>query len=346
MNDSTGAAVEVFCGLLACLYGGGLVKNVFFGACAAQPALPPALCEHASGLGHVVGLALTYFALYSLRFRPGSGSLLAAARSAAAGLGRACLPPRALSLPSWLMLAFHAGSLAWLLAPHLSLGGGDGSGGGGLEMAVDAAAAHLTACATPTALLWAPLFEELLFRGALFYLALHRSRGQVPLSACLCAGAFAAMHAPNVFALRADWGYVALQVCAAAVCGGAWTAVFAARGSLAEVTLLHAANNAVATVWLARGGGTACSLAPPPLEERGAALVSLGLQTAVYTAGGVMAWRELQRSTEGDGGAAFRALHPLVYPTGAVEQGGGSIVGGIVGGGGGGGGGDKAGKDL
>jgi membrane protease YdiL (CAAX protease family) len=331
-HSGLGAAAETLGALLACLLGGGLLKNALHAG--AQAALPPALHASAAGLGHCAGCALTFVALYSARLRPAAAAaaaaqpplLLAAQRSTLAALARTAVrgcggpagAPRLLSTPGALLLAFHGASLVGLGAELAPLARRDPAG----------AWAQLTACATSTALLWAPLFEELLFRGALFYLALHRSGGDVRLAAALCAGAFAAMHAPNVLGAGADWGYVGLQVVAAAVCGGAWTCVFAARGSLAEVALLHAANNAAAVVWLARGGGSgggssataACSLAPPPPEQRGVALASLALQTAVYAAGGALAWHDLQRATAEDGGRAFKALHPVVYPQEGEEE--------------------------
>jgi membrane protease YdiL (CAAX protease family) len=296
MNSSAGAAVETFGALIACLCGGGLVKNACHAAAVALRA-PAASLPSAAGAGHCAGCALTFVALYSARLRPGSPSLLQSCASVLRGLAHAFVGAPPLSPAGGLLLAFHAASLAWL-----------GSGGGGLG------GGALWACASSSRLLWAPLFEELLFRCALFYLALQRSGGSVPLAAALCAGAFAAMHAPNVLGAGADWGYVALQVLAAAACGGAWTCVFAARGSLAEVALLHAANNAAAVVWLATTrSALPCSLVPPPPDQRMPALASLCLQTAVYGAGGLMAWRALQRSTGEDGGRAFRAAHPILY---------------------------------
>ena len=296
-HSSAGAAAETLVALLACLFGGGLGKNALHAAASAL-ALPRALHASAGGAGHCAGCVLTFVALYSARLRP-----------------RAASPLALLSPPGALLLAFHGATLAYLCGDLLPLAARDPR----------AAWAQLGACATSTALLWAPLFEELLFRGALFYLALQRSGGSVRLAAALGAGAFAAMHAPNILGAGADWGYVGLQVVAAGVCGGAWTCLFAARGSLAEVALLHAANNAAAVVWLARGSGSGsssggvCSLAPPPPQQRGAALACLALQTAVYAAGGAAAWRELQLSTGQDGGRAFRALHPVVYPPEAEE---------------------------
>ena len=318
-HSSAGAAAETLVALLACLVGGGLGKNALHAAASAL-ALPRALHASAGGAGHCAGCVLTFVALYSARLRPRAASPLAAARDTLAALAGAAargLPGSGsasgalLSPPGALLLAFHGATLAYLCGDLLPLAARDPR----------AAWAQLGACATSTALLWAPLFEELLFRGALFYLALQRSGGSVQLAAALCAGAFAAMHAPNILGAGADWGYVGLQVVAAGVCGGAWTCLFAARGSLAEVALLHAANNAAAVVWLARGSGSgsgsaACSLAPPPPQHRGAALACLALQTAVYAAGGAAAWRELQRCTAQDGGRAFRALHPVVYPQG------------------------------
>jgi membrane protease YdiL (CAAX protease family) len=314
MHPSIGAAVEVFVALFVLLYGAGFVKNVAYSA-ALSSGLPASSTwvAHASGLGHCAGLLVTFLLLYSRRLRPGppQRTLLQSAASVLRSLWRAVLGPGGgsprllLSAPGTLLLAFHLGSLLYLCWGVLAS-----------PQPLDAAAwGSLWRCASPTALLWAPAFEELLFRGALFYLALQRSGGNVPLAAALGAGAFAAMHAPNILAAGADWGYVSLQVLAAAVCGGAWTCVFAAQGCLAEVALLHVANNLAAVLWLAgTRSAQPCSLAPPPPEQRTAALLSLLAQTAVYTGGGVMAWKALQRATAAEGGGlAFRRMHQVVY---------------------------------
>jgi len=201
-----------------------------------------------------------------------------------------------LSLPGIILLAYHAVSvlaLSWWM------------GAGLLDTST------LWTCASPSAILWAPIFEELLFRAALFSLALHRSGGNLPLALALSSGVFAALHLPNVLGAGANWAYVGMQVLGAAVCGVTWGVLYARSGRLLEVAALHASNNAAALAWLAAGGS--CSLAPPPPSHIFPALISLGFQTALYAACGVVAWRSLQREMEQDGGVTFKARHTLVY---------------------------------
>lgn len=83
----------------------------------------------------------------------------------------------------WGLVAFHGAQLigiastAWLAGTPLPL-----------------LPAALSRCGSVSAVLWAPAWEELVFRFVVFYLVLHRSRGNVPFAAASSALAFAAVH--------------------------------------------------------------------------------------------------------------------------------------------------------
>jgi len=290
-----GAAVEVCGAFMACLLLSGACKA------ASLSLFPPA----AAPAAQFAGVLLTLPLVYGARLRPRQ-PLLRAFTSVCAALARALSPQRALSGPGAVALLFHAGALAHLLR---AAGGRRGDWGG--------AAARLSLCATPTALVWAPLQEEALFRGALFYVALHRSGGDSVLAGGLSAAVFAAVHMPNGVAAGASSAYVGLQTVAAACAGAAYTALFALRGSLAEVALLHAANNAVAVAWLAGEPGGACALAPPPEgERRNLGMALLAAQVAAYAVTGFAAAARLRAVLAGDearSGREFKDRHGVVY---------------------------------
>ena len=138
-------------------------------------------------------------------------------------------------------------------------------------------------------------------------------------AACISA-ACAAVHLPNAAAPGAAAAYVGLQAVAAICAGATYTALFALRGSLAEVALLHAANNAVAVAWLAGAGTGSCALAAaPPAGERAAlGMALLGAQVAAYAAAAVAAVARLRALLARDelaagGRGAFKRLHGVVY---------------------------------
>lgn len=306
---------------MACLLGSGFFRTGIL-SLGGGTGLSP-VEENVGGFTHLVSCALIFCTLYGPRLFPASRFPLLPALDALV-VRPTGWRVASLSLPGFFLLAFHAASI-------LGLGWWSGWG---------VASPTLWACANPSALLWAPLYEELLFRAALFSLALHKGGGDVPLALALSTGAFAAMHAPNALTNPGgDWVYVGLQVVGAGVCGGAWGAMYARTGSLLEVTLLHAANNAAAVAWLGAAGGGSCALASPPPSSRTPALLSLGLQTLLYTAAGVMAWRGLERDLgegggeggeggkgEGRGWQAFKDKHWLVYGGGASGASGGGKV--------------------
>lgn len=305
LSPLVGASAEVLGALLTCLLLSGVAKAI------ALQLMTPDVAPAAQFAGVFLALPL----VYGGRLRPRASPLVAFSRVFAA-LARTLSPARALSGPGALPLLFHAGALALLLR---RAGGGAGDWAG--------AAARLSACATPAALLWAPLSEEVMFRGALFYVALHRSGGDAALAGALAAAVFAAVHLPNAGAAGASVAYVGLQAVAAVGAGATYTALFALRGSLAEVVLLHAANNAAAVAWLSGEPGGGCAMAAPPAGERlafGAGL--LGAQVVVYAVAAraaVARLRDVLASDAAAGGRGeFQRRHEVVYG----EEGGGKGV--------------------
>jgi membrane protease YdiL (CAAX protease family) len=255
----------------------------------------------------ILGVFCGFVLLYSARLRPSDSWFIAMTRVSRAACVAVCMPTFP-SLFASLLLAFNTVFIAavyWY-------------GGNTLH-------ARFLQCALPTPIFWAPLLEEFLFRGSIFWVALHRSRGDVQSAALVAAGAFAAVHAPLVIAARAHIAYVALQVVAAGCLGGAWTMVFARRGRLGEVILLHFANNIAGLVWAAlvgieeapnATGVAACDRAVPQgtfLRVTGA--IALLIQIVLASWITAVIWRQLK-----DGGIdAIVKAHPIVFNEDEVE---------------------------
>jgi hypothetical protein len=201
-------------------------------------------------------------------------------------------------------------------------------------------------------MVWAPLFEEAVFRVVIFYVVLQRSGGNVGLACLASACTFGGIHVANVLAaagggaagLPADVAYAWLQVVTGAVCGAAWVLVFARTGSFGAVALLHAANNAAAVAWMgaralaAAGEGkgvdaAACAASAWGPEDGGDGggggyllVASVALQLGLYAHAAWSAWGGLYGELVGAAGAGgeavvgrFRALHPVVYGGEAAE---------------------------
>ena len=173
----------------------------------------------------------------------------------------------------WGLVAFHVAQLIGIASTTWLAG-----------TALSRVPAALSRCGSMSAVLWAPAWEELVFRYVVFYLVLHRSRGNVPFAAASSALAFAAVHmgkwavgprgashtlslvrlpsfassSGNILAPGSEAAtsvvFAVLQCSVAVVCGLAYALAFAATGSLGAVTLLHALNNAVAVAWLSFSG--------------------------------------------------------------------------------------------
>jgi membrane protease YdiL (CAAX protease family) len=114
----------------------------------------------------------------------------------------------------------------------------------------------LSFCGNWTAVVWAPMWEEFVFRFTVFYLVLQRSHGNVPFACAVSALSFSAIHLANIlapFGSTADWGtvlFALLQCSVAVVCGFTYSLVFAATGSLGAVVAMHSLNNATAVSWM------------------------------------------------------------------------------------------------
>jgi len=299
------AAAEGLGSLCAAVLCSGAAKSAVLGL-----PLPPALQEHAACAAQAAGVLGVLLLAYGPRFYS-RGPWLSSCSSVAAALWRSLTQRGLLSLEGGLLLCFHAATVAALA---LQLG----------------SVPTLFSCATATQLLYAPLLEELLFRVLIFYVCLHRTGGDALFAGAASSAIFAAIHSPNVLsAAPGSSGYVALQVAAAAACGATFTALFAARGSLLELLLLHCANNVAATAWQrwgsAGGGWGPCSPAAfelPAVQLRPLAAAVLMLQLCLYAAAGARAASRLGRalSTQ-EGTALFRAHHAVVYDAQGEEEG-------------------------
>jgi len=252
-----------------------------------------------------VAAVLAVVLAYSSRFRPtGEGFLI----DAAAG-GRALLRGMRLSGHAcvWTLVAFHAGQLLllWILADSRT---------------------PLLRCMDLYGLLWSPCYEELLARWLLFYVALHRSGGNLLFAVFACALVFGAMHLSNALLPGTSSALTWLQIALGLLSGLTFGALFARTGSIASVILVHAANNVVAYAWMAvetaagdvpldemEDAGvplkvSACG--PPSISS--SLLASLACHATVLVACAVLALRETLVEL-GQGGRRFRATHHLVY---------------------------------
>lgn len=203
------------------------------------------------------------------------------------------------------MLLFHVAQLAVMTSSTVLPGG-------------PPAASAATACFAATPLLWGVLWEELVYRGIVFYIVLQRSGGRVRFTALVTAVVFGAVHIGAIVKQRADTPLVLVQCAGAVLFGVTYSLLFAASGSLGNTVLAHAANNAVALVWMAvdpsaPAGSPACA---PRFST--ALAGSVGAQAVVYLAAAGLAYRALAgrlATPAGAGGAsnAFREAHPVVF---------------------------------
>ena len=303
---SLAAGAEGICCLIALLVAAGFMKTCSISFLRAVTLPAKDLEDVVGSLSQILGMLIGFLVLYAARLRPASKAHIKAVWSVLCSIVRSSAPtvPSKRAAP---LLAFNV----FFVAAAIHRGG--------------AAALHtrLAQCALITPLLWAPLIEEALFRGAVFWVTLHRARGDARIAVFVAAGAFAAVHVPLALAARAHVGYVALQVVTAGALGGAWSVLFAARGSLFESALLHVANNAAGLAWAAlvgleeapdARGPAACDRAvPTTLALQAAGTASLIAQIALAAAIGAATWRELQ-GEGGEGGCdAIAAAHPVVF---------------------------------
>lgn len=183
--------------------------------------------------------------------------------------------------------------------------------------------AALSTCGSSAAVVWAPAWEELVFRFAVFYLVLQRSRGNVPFAAAASALAFAAVHMGNILAPGTDAAaspaFAVLQCSVAVVCGAAYALTFAATGSLGAVAAIHGLNNAVAVAWLSAGSAEEAGSegAPRCVTRWSAGFAAALLMTLVtYAAAAATAYLAVGRLT-GSSGSAPNAQNtqPAGVPT-------------------------------
>jgi membrane protease YdiL (CAAX protease family) len=313
---------------MAALEAGGVQAFLSFTAKAASAVVLTGLgpgARHGAEAVGVVRLALSlgvFSALYAGRFRRALEPVAGAAQTARCVA--AAFAPRVTG-PVALLLAFHAAQLAALTSP-LVLGPG----------APPLSARAATACVGTGAVVWGVLWEELVYRGLVFYVALQRSGGRVRFAALLTAAVFGAVHVGHALGgarggggggAGVDPALLAVQVVGASLFGVTYAALFAATGSLGATALVHAANNVVALVWAAvdpaRPPDGVLPCAPLYSHTLG---VSVGVQAAVYALAAGWAWRDLAAELRGGGAAgpsnAFRRRHPLVYGgEGGAEEG-------------------------
>ena len=289
------AALEALLASLACHFGAGLAKAAVLAideAARGGGGAPPAI---AIGAAQALAPALLLLLLYGRRLE---GLAAAPARA----LSALCAAPRRAA--PLLLLLLHSAQFAASAA---------------------AAAPRPLRCASLATVVWGPIFEELCYRVVVFYVALHRSGGDLPFAALTSAALFAAVHLANVAAAgaRAPGSALAwMQVAAAAGFGGTFSLLFAASGSVVEVALLHIANNAAAVAFWARevesGASLDCEAAAAPPSVPPALLASLAVQVAAYAWASSDAWHECVRLANGDG-RALRSMHALMFAPGGQE---------------------------
>lgn len=154
---------------------------------------------------------------------------------------------------------------------------------------------ELTACATTTGLIVAPVLEEVLFRYIVFYVVAQRSGGQLTFGVVTTACMFGALHVGNLVANFSP--ATAVQVVVAALVGVTLSLLYATTGSLLAVTAVHMANNAVGSLWQSMtappamiGSGVDCSA---PVEVGPTLAVSLLVQILAYALAGLWEHRRL-----------------------------------------------------
>jgi hypothetical protein len=170
-------------------------------------------------------------------------------------------------------------------------------------------------CFNATSVIWAPAWEEIIFRFAVFYLVAQRSGGNLPFGALASALLFAALHFGNIFQSPSALSIAQLVVSLAV--GLFLSAHFARSGSLFDVLAVHAFNNLSAILWMslevsstdAGGAGRGCA-GSLPTELSTPLALSLMLQCVIYGALGAAEMRGLiERPITASG---MRKIHPLL----------------------------------
>lgn len=320
ISPAIAAPLEAVLSLVACFFFSGVVKSLaLVGAQEIFPALSARGEGAVAGAAQVVGAALAFVILYAARFRPLAPSLAAALLSVADAFARSlCVPPcfrrrRPQSVSPPASVTMYGGLAPWasvalllsqsvlfsLLVVFLPRSGSPLTLPGSLR------------CMSQKTLLWAPLFEEVAFRGALFTVALQRAGGGVfgaRVAAFASVAAFVAVHVPLFWAAGAVPTYVLMQVVSAAVAGVAWSAIYARGGSLFEVVCLHVFNNGLGAWWAALTSPSGrCSFSAPH-----GTLVTAALFSPLWAASlliGFAVWRAVAES----GDDAVNAAHGIAF---------------------------------
>jgi membrane protease YdiL (CAAX protease family) len=301
----------------------------------------PARLEHVTGVGNLLALTAVLCLMYGSRFRPRAGALGAAADTARALAGTLTRAPGASALGIVLYHGAQIAAVCYMAGASLWPLGQPG-----------APPSAAWQCANATSLVYAPAYEEALFRVAIFYVLLKQAGGAVPFALLADAAIFAAIHVGNLFGAAAGGGtvaaYVWLQVAASVVCGLTYALLFVTTGSLWGPLAAHVANNAAALVWMGvqapEGVKGAAACAPAVTPQLAIALLA---QLLFYATVAWFLWRRLwamiapppaqapaptqAAGSRGKGGSgaqgvrgcndhnevaatrAFRSLHPLVY---------------------------------
>lgn len=321
---NTFAAVEGFLAFMACMYAFAAMKSSIH-----TLNLAPRAFIHASGLAQCLSAVAVLVGVYGKRLRPNL-SFAAAAGSVSSSLThcfRLSLSP--LSCFLLVAIATQCAATVWVTPGYVGM----------------LAHTHgVLPCGDATQLVWAPIFEELAFRVVVFSLVLQRTGGDVRTTVLITVGLFAGVHIPNAFsawasAQAAPRSYVALQVLAAVAVGSYLCCAYALSGSVVEVSLLHAANNLAALVWIGRdavlsagkGDGHSDHAGQCRPQVTGELLVGLCAQVALYAVATSVAWGQVQQHTVGlqqvqarvgegqttgaraNAVPAFKAAHPIVY---------------------------------
>jgi hypothetical protein len=299
LPPSIAAGAEAVGCLIALLVAAGLFKSFTVSSVRAVGSTDAALLDLFGGAAQVAGIFAAFIILYARRLRPAAHTWLHASWQVMRSFVHASLPVVP-SMGATTLMIYNAVFVAlayW-------------RGGSSFHE-------RLLACSSQGPLLWSPLIEEILFRGAIFWVALHRARGDAKIAMLVSTCAFAAIHIPLVLSARVHMGYVALQVIAAASLGGVWSSILAANGKLFEVFLLHIANNIAGTAWIALVGaeegavGAAACDHTIPAEQwlRSVGAASLILQIALASSITASSWLQISNG----GTKKLINTHPMVF---------------------------------
>jgi membrane protease YdiL (CAAX protease family) len=265
--------------------------------------VPPHALEHAMGLGNLLIATGILCLLYGGRFQPSGVAPGAAAAAALRGLAGTLARP--VGVYALGIAAYHVVQAA--AAAHLA---------GASLLDFRGGAGPAWHCTNAASLLWAPAYEELLFRVVIFYVVLKQAGGAVLPALLITSSVFAAIHVSNLFGAGGeDVAYVWLQVAAAIISGIVFALLFAVSGSLWGPLLAHVANNASALVWMSLQA---------PAGDKGACATAFSLQLALlllaqlvcYATVGVFLWYRLWAMISPPPAAA--AHHPIAGAAGGI----------------------------